>query len=74
MISQKCGDWTLKVWTDGWPNRADLVLGNHRKQEIGGVSVSDLHDLRYAIDRILQLHAEHEGHRVNLRRSYEGKS
>jgi hypothetical protein len=51
MIKQTCGQVTISADTHGSPVWADLAIDgqtvNHR------LSVGDLHDLRYCIDRVL---------------------
>lgn len=53
-IKQKAGDIEITAYTDGYP--IQIVVRLHAGQ-IDGVdyrlSVNDLHDLRYCVDRVL---------------------
>lgn len=59
MLLQKAGSVQLRTFTDGWPLRVELTTppGTDAVMVLG---VDDIHDLRYACDRMLAKVAEHE--------------
>jgi len=62
MLMQKAGSVQLRTFTDGYPLRIELHnLGQDAEPLVLGVD--DLHDLRYACDRMLAKVAEHEAGR-----------
>lgn len=50
IIKQSAGDMKLTVYTDGWP--LQFYLEDAQGQQMR-LSLSDIHDVRYAIDRVL---------------------
>ncbi len=63
MLLQKVGDIQLRVFTDGYPLRFELTDLNNPDTDALVLHSDDLHDLRYAIDRMLIKVAEHEQRR-----------
>ena len=49
-VSQNAGVVDLKVYTEGLHPQIQLFLHNRYRNDL---DISDLHDLRYCIDRIL---------------------
>jgi hypothetical protein len=59
MLLQKAGSVQLRTFTDGHPLRVELTTPSGT-DTIMVLGVDDLHDLRYACDRMLAKVAEHK--------------
>lgn len=62
MLMQKAGTVQLRTFTDGYPLRIELSDTSSEAQPLV-LGMDDLHDLRYACDRMLAKAAEHEARR-----------
>lgn len=60
-LTKEAGDFTIEVFTDGWPLNFKIVRNRDWGSgtvEFNNTKIEDLHDLRYCIDRILELVAQ----------------
>lgn len=50
-VEQNAGDFTLRYWTDGYPHWISLEFEGEELRTT--LQINDIHDLRYACERII---------------------
>lgn len=52
-IAQSAGRVSIEGWTEGYPLFVNLCIGEDTDRYLHRISLNDLHDLRYCVDRVL---------------------